>query len=86
MLTMIIDLLEQFVLAAVEDYTMVPVTNDGPDARFVVLNQETGAAHGAFVHAGATVRVHRGFRLLIERVEGTRLRQLDVVQREWRTM
>lgn len=78
-------LLEQLVLAAVDQALMVPVTNDGPPARFVAFDPETGVAHGAFVESGATVRVNHKFRLLVERVDCTRIRPLCDVKRDWRT-
>lgn len=70
--------------AAVEAAECELVINDGPDARFVALDP-SGPIHGMFIPRGGSVRVPRGFRLIVEPVESLTLRPLCRVRKDWVT-
>lgn len=76
--------LRQLALAAIDDHAMMTVCNDGPPARFVAMDPETGVTFAAFVPTGETVRVNRGFRLIVEPIDQVVIRPLCVVHQQWR--
>lgn len=86
MIDLIGALFEQLGLAAIDQLAMVPILNDGPPARFVAIDPDTGMVVAAVVATGETVRVNRSWRLLVERFDTTKIRSLCAVHRSWRTM
>ncbi len=80
------DLVEQIVRAAILATMVVDVVNDGlSPARFVARDPETGCVFGAYVAAGDSMLVNRGYRLLIESIDDVAIRSMVEVGARWST-
>lgn len=83
---LIVDFLHQLGCAAVEDAAMMTVLNDGPPARYVVLDPSSGVTWAAFVPTGETVKINRAFRLIVEPIDQVVIRPLCCVSTQWSTV
>lgn len=81
---LITDFFRDLALAALEETAMLTVVNDGPPARFVVMDPRCGMTFSTFAATGETLRINRSFRLLIEPIDHVAIRPLCIVHQRWR--
>ncbi len=73
-------------VAAYNDHVMIPITNDGPLARICVFDPLDRQVMSIIVPHGETIRVRRGWRMIVEPVETVLLRPITQLSKQWEVM